>query len=568
MMRIVRNGMSWLVIGYSILMGSLPLFMAGFIMAALANGAQQSPILSMAVVKGMNFTRGRLGNIGFRQQVVKEGNGNYRRRTVAFQLPETVSNPRTLGQVRQRTKFKMIQAIGSALSAKGITYHFYRSGRGISGYNAFIRDGLASAIVEAPDGTPYVDWKKLQVTNGDFYKKMKPYQTQTLEGDDCHCARLLTWDFDWTCDPDGNAFALNLIGIKVDEEGAIEDVVCVQPRVPLSACHAEVLLPQCDCCKTYWYAYFVDPYTGYFSSSTYVGTCDCTLPVYEGECGTCVPPPAPPSFTPPTECPVHCGDGTEAVNRADIVYTGLSKVPNGYLKDSPLIYPACPLIRVETMVKEDHAYMATLSSLAHNGMYRILDGNGMLVTEFMGTNDADDWKEGGIAYTTMMNLGYQLKVDPADNIIRISATDGRILSSIQVDVENDGNIYDFSALQLTSDVLFMPNPIDSIAEFMVKTSDGTIIFQGDPSTLTDGLLAIQPTFEAGMGSIIYTVKAVPKDSACPNVVATYEFDGDQLEMLSGTDMLHTDALVQETVITASSIDGNGDDDPKIEDGGN
>ncbi len=563
----LREGSSYIAAGlalFALFLGNFPLFMLAFILGALASGYKPSPYLNMAVVKGMNFTRGKLGDIGFRQQMVKEGNGNYRRRTVAFKLPETVSNPRTLGQVRQRTKFKMIQAIGSALSAKGITYSFYRSGRGISGYNAFIRDGIASAIVEAPDGTPYVDWKKLQVTNGDFYKKMKPYQAQTLLGDDCNCARLLTWNYDWTCDPDGNAYALNLIGVKVDEEGAIEDVVCVQPRIPLSACHAEVLLPQCDCCKTYWYAFFVDPYTGYFSSSEYIGTCDCSLPVYEGECGTCVTPPPAPSFTPPSECPTHCGDGTNEVNRTEIVYTGLSKVPNGYLRDSPLIYPACPLLRVEAMVEEDHAYTTALASLAQNGLYQIKDANGMIVSEFMGTNDANDWREGGIAYTTMMNLGYHLQVDVADNLIKISATDGRILSSIQVDVENDGSLHDFSPEQLMSTVLFIPHPIDAMAELVVKTSNGTTIFHGDPSTLPDGILTIQPSFEAGAGSIIYTVKAVPKDGACPNVVATYEFDGDQLEMLSGSDMLQTDALIQEPTINAVAIGDNDASDPKVE----
>ena len=101
----------------------LPLFMLAFLVAALLNSDSREPVAGMAVVKGMNFTRGRLGDIGFRQQVVKDGNG-YRRRTVAFQIPESVSNPNTPGQVRQRTRFRLIQSLGSALARKSILYNF------------------------------------------------------------------------------------------------------------------------------------------------------------------------------------------------------------------------------------------------------------------------------------------------------------------------------------------------------------------------------------------------------------------------------------------------------------
>ena len=166
----------------------------------------------MAIVKSMNFVRGRLGNTAFRQQVVKEGSG-YRRRTVAFLLPESVSNPRTPGQVRQRTRFRLVQALGSALARKSILYNFYQA-TGISGYNAFIRDNISGAIVGTDGGDVYVDFRKLAVTKGDFGKKVKTYKSD-LKTDDCHTAKKLAWNYDWTCDPQGT-YALNLIGIKID----------------------------------------------------------------------------------------------------------------------------------------------------------------------------------------------------------------------------------------------------------------------------------------------------------------------------------------------------------------
>ena len=214
----------------------------------------------MAVVKHMNFKRGRLGDIGFRQQITSDGNGSYSRKTVAFTIPEAVSNPRSPGQVMQRTKFRLIQALATVLTSVNILRNFYNSPSGLSGYNAFIRDNLAKAI-DTSTGVPFVDFRKLQVTFGDFYTPVSKYAPeQESEDPDCNCRVKLAWNYDWTEDPVG-AYALVCIGIKIDEEGAVEGVELVQSRTPMRACTAEIDLPDCNCCKTYWYAYFVDPTT-------------------------------------------------------------------------------------------------------------------------------------------------------------------------------------------------------------------------------------------------------------------------------------------------------------------
>ena len=141
----------------------------------------------MAVVKRMNFKRGRLGDIGFRQQFVGNGDGTYSRQTVAFQIPDVVTNPRSPGQVKQRSKFRLVQALASALSSKSLLANFYRSGAGLAGYNAFIRDNINFATVELESGLAYVDFRKLQVTLGDFNKPVKAYNSALEAPDDCSC---------------------------------------------------------------------------------------------------------------------------------------------------------------------------------------------------------------------------------------------------------------------------------------------------------------------------------------------------------------------------------------------
>ena len=150
---------------------------------------------------------------------------------------------------------------------------------------------------------------------------------------------MLGWDFDWTCDPDGS-YTLYMIGLKINEEGAVDDVLCVQPRVPMTDCKADVVLPKCDCCKTYWYALFVDPFTGYFSTASYCGTCDCAKEDYTDDCHICKM--APQTFTlalPPEDCPTGCNDGE--VDSSTIVFTGSNSMPRGSLGGGYL-FTACP----------------------------------------------------------------------------------------------------------------------------------------------------------------------------------------------------------------------------------
>ncbi len=106
---------------------------------------------------GLKVTRGKLGDHFFRQQVVKE-KGRYVRRTIVATLPE--SNPsNTAKQSNQRSKFRLIQQIASALSSKKILSNFYSTGSLLGGYQGFIRDHLTNdKAIHVSGGENFVDW--------------------------------------------------------------------------------------------------------------------------------------------------------------------------------------------------------------------------------------------------------------------------------------------------------------------------------------------------------------------------------------------------------------------------
>ncbi len=286
---------------------------------------------------GLKVTKGKLGDHFFRQQVVKE-KGRYVRRTIVATLPE--SNPsNTPKQSKQRSKFRLIQQIASALTARSVLSNFYYTGSLLGGYQGFIRDHLTNdyAVVES-GGNWFVDFKKLRVTLGNSFKKIKAYAAETLVDDDCHCARKLAWDYHYIKDGAGSNSVLQLIGIKVDSDGAIEDIVYEQPMVTMDRCMAEVLLPTCDCCKTYWYAFFVNPVEGTFTTSSYLGTCSCEVEAYDDTCHTCVKILNTEVIVePPSDCPISCGD-TE-IDPANIVYNGTSHIGYGNGPNITILVP-------------------------------------------------------------------------------------------------------------------------------------------------------------------------------------------------------------------------------------
>lgn len=290
----------------------------------------------MAIMNGLTPVRGRLGGTGFRQQTVRtgrSGSGTYRRRTVAFQIQETVANPNTRGQQRQRGAFALIVALGSALNSTGILPNYYPSGTGLGNFQKFVSDNVLTianggAIVQNPDdaGDNYVDFRQLKVTRGSVTIPTEVFSAPELD-DDCQCGRKIAWSFDGTQGwPSPQNWKLVLVGIKLDNTGAIEDVVQSQACASLDQCLATVTLPKCDCCKTYWYAFFTDLSTGYNTASTYLGTCDTVVPVYDPltSCATCITVAGRNSdFLPPSDDPINCGD--EVYDMTKVFFNGNSR---------------------------------------------------------------------------------------------------------------------------------------------------------------------------------------------------------------------------------------------------
>ena len=290
----------------------------------------------MAIMNGLTPMRCRLGGTGFRQQTVRTGragSGTYRRRTVAFQIQETVANPNTRGQQRQRGAFALIVALGSALNSTGILPNFYPSGTGLGNFQKFVSDNVLTianggAIVQNPDdaGDNYVDFRQLKVTRGSVTIPTEVFSAPELD-DDCACGRKIAWSFDATQGwPSPQNWKLVLVGIKLDNTGAIEDVVQSQACSSLDQCLATVTLPKCDCCKTYWYAFFTDLSTGYNTASTYLGTCDTVVPVYDPltSCATCITIAGRESdFLPPSDDPINCGD--EVYDMTKVFFNGNSR---------------------------------------------------------------------------------------------------------------------------------------------------------------------------------------------------------------------------------------------------
>ncbi len=299
---------------------------------------------TQAIMRGMNFLRGRLGNTGFRQQYVNDGRGGYSRQTVAFTMP-TGNSSNTVLQSAQRSRFRLLTILGSALSRCGILRQWYYSGIGISGYNAFMRDNLRNeAVVTHSNGEQFIDWTKVIVAIGSGFQKILPFKsglTPSIDYDpSCESVVQLRWGTQCVCKSpeDRDNYALILVGVKVNVDGTLEDVCYKQPGATLANCSIEVKLPICDCCKTYWFAFFANPYNGDNTHSVYLGpdTNFGNLPMHDPEtcCFKCEETAdSEELITAPDEIPVFCGcghDDHEAVDREAIIFNGERNFGVGY----------------------------------------------------------------------------------------------------------------------------------------------------------------------------------------------------------------------------------------------
>jgi len=301
-----------------------------------------------AVMRGMNFVRGRLGNTGFRRQYVSDGNGGYSRQTVAFTMPETNAS-NTVLQQNQRSKFRQLAVLGGMLNRCGILRRFYYSGLGISGYNAFIRDNIRrDAAIKCDDGKTYIDWPKLLIAIG-LPRQIVPYKSELVTGTDydpsCKVPIHLRWSNKSSKNDDKGDWSLVLVGVPIKEDGSAEEICFVQPGATLETCYADVLLEKCDCCKTYWFAFFANTYTGENTTSIYLGadasTFD-TLPSYDPNtcCFNCEEEiVVDANCELPSDEPEFCGCGHDDVDveASEIVFTGENNYPTFGFSDVDLL---------------------------------------------------------------------------------------------------------------------------------------------------------------------------------------------------------------------------------------
>ncbi len=297
---------------------------------------ESEPLLKTAVVmRGMRFVRGRLGDTGFRQQYVSDGNGSYTQQTVGFMMP-VGNNSNTTLQSNQRSRFRLLAILGGALNRAGVLRAWYYSQLGISSYNAFVRDNLLDdAVIQHSNGTQYIDWTKIRVALGSGVQKILPFKTTLESGTDydpeCQSAVQLRWGSQCdskTAEQKAN-YALVLVGVKINDQGTLENVCYVQPGATMANCSIELKLPVCDCCKTYWFAFFANPYNGDNTDSVYIGpdTHFANYPEHDPEtcCFTCVEVEDEiEDTTPPDEIPTFCGCGHDHgdVDRTGIVFNG------------------------------------------------------------------------------------------------------------------------------------------------------------------------------------------------------------------------------------------------------
>jgi uncharacterized repeat protein (TIGR01451 family) len=303
---------------------------------------------------GNRIAKGQLAGVGYRQQIVRVGANQYRKRTVAFALPDSVSNPNVPSQQRNRSKFAFIGALGSGLSQNGILRSFFRTGTGLGSFQSFIQRNIADtfnggAMVTNPNdpGDVYVSFPNLQVARGIGPSNISVYQPETpltpeeLETN-CYYRVKLAWDANAQCGAiDLAQFALYIVALGLDANGSLVSVKCVQPGIRQCEGQAELDLPITDCQKTYFYAWFVNPTTLQNTSSSYIGTQGIVdaLPVFDPTCfnpSPCTLDANVIPFTPPTDFPAICPDDSDV---SQVIYSGNSE----FSGNSDVLAPINPL---------------------------------------------------------------------------------------------------------------------------------------------------------------------------------------------------------------------------------
>lgn len=111
----------------------------------------------MAVIK-----RGILG--GFQNKIANVVGSSWKGIATMRSLPISVANPRTVGQVRQRTRIGTTTKIGSMILATIIKPLWDRFAQQESGFNAFTRKNVS---VFFPDNTPDISF--WQISQGTLY---------------------------------------------------------------------------------------------------------------------------------------------------------------------------------------------------------------------------------------------------------------------------------------------------------------------------------------------------------------------------------------------------------------
>lgn len=106
--------------------------------------------------------RGILG--GFSGKVANIVGTSWKGRAVMKSLPLSVANPKTAGQVRQRTKFSAISKYASSINSSWIKPLWDRFAGNISGYNDFV-----SVNIVYVSELGVIDYADLQMSKGDLY---------------------------------------------------------------------------------------------------------------------------------------------------------------------------------------------------------------------------------------------------------------------------------------------------------------------------------------------------------------------------------------------------------------
>jgi len=106
--------------------------------------------------------RGILG--GFSGKVANIVGTSWKGRAVMKSLPLSVANPRSAGQVKQRTRFSVISKLASSINVQWVKPLWDRFAGDISGYNDFVKQN----IVFVTDAG-LVIWADLKLSIGDLF---------------------------------------------------------------------------------------------------------------------------------------------------------------------------------------------------------------------------------------------------------------------------------------------------------------------------------------------------------------------------------------------------------------